>query len=578
MSQAKLLFVHLLFLLLTHLRQATADTGATTSAPWVWRTGPPSVIRDQVNAGYRITNLQLISTAPYTLTALFVRDQGGPNTWYWFYNIDGVTLSEKLETLNARIVDLEPYTISANRCFAVVLRKNTLDDANTWWYYYDVSPRFIDDKLELHNARLVDLDVYKVAGFTRYSAVMTRDSANNPPAWWWYCNVSEAFIRQKLAENRARLTHIERNVAGKYSVIMEKTSVTWWYYYAQSSSELLQKASQNGARVVYVEPYSDNGIRKYNGIMLSNVNDLTRRVYDVLVPERSGGAFGFYMKQIGGPVRAALQQNYEYEPASSIKALHLAHTMQRVQSGSEDLNSIVFYFNDLRGSCPRNSGVVRERLETVLQKMMRASSNTATQGICARYGDSAINLSAQKLGMTKSKIRHRIGCAGSSPGIAGQIDEPNSLTLVDITRLYEQVAISFLSGTYRAKFFDIMSSFTTLSTIVTEEASKLSLLTREGRDQFKSLMYSRQKGGSYKVSGKHYRSIGGYVQLPFRSCGGDISFKEYVFGAFIHQSTTSVKSGLTSKAGAETMRDEIRKALFSFQPCLSIVKGFEESS
>ncbi len=99
---------------------------------------------------------------------------------------------------------------------------------------------------------------------------MFRNSGKDARSWWWYFNVSPSFIKQKLSENKARLIDIERQpfgLEGRFTVVMERSPAKWWWYYGKSVAQLKTRAAINKARLLHVAPY---GTGKWAGIMISN--------------------------------------------------------------------------------------------------------------------------------------------------------------------------------------------------------------------------------------------------------------------------------------------------------------------
>lgn len=550
-----------------------ANRSITTPTDWFWLTGvAPDAIIERIEKGFRIIDLELFSTSPYRLSAAFVRNSGVyQQQWWWYYNIDQATLNSRIASLNARLVDLEPYEINGELRFLALFTPNSGVNRKRWYYYFNASPSFIAKRLRKKRARPIDLDVYTFNGKTLYSVVMVRNSGKDATRFWWYHNVRFNFVRSRLRRNAARLVDLERNPNGRYTVIMQPANLRWYWYVDVTPDQLNDKAAQLGARIVDVETYVRKGRRLHSAVLLTNVNDLTRRVSDILSDVQANGAWGLHMKQVGGPVLASLQKDFVYEPASSIKSLHLAHTMAVVsRRGMRELRAKVPVFTNFDFSCPLDSGgPVTLSLQETLELMMQRSDNAATEAIRVRYGEDTLNQAAKMLGMTSSRLAHRIGCANvlpMYPDIILQQQQPNWLTLADITSLYERVATTFLRGPFRTEFFAIMNSWNAVFTIVNSEVKRESL-PKKRANQFKSLVLAKQKDGYYEIDGLSYRSIGGYVRLPFRSCDGSITSRQYVAGAFIDKSTIDVSFGVIFVAGAETMRDEIKKAIRTFFPC-----------
>ncbi len=235
-------------------RNSTAITG------WWWYYGQTEA---QVNGiasanGARVIDIEVDSTAPYTFSAAFVKNTGTyARTWYWYYGLTSAGVAQKISSLNARLIDIERYTVGGQRRFAIVMVKNTGSAAKAWWYYYDVTPTTLAQKLAANDARLIDLESYSTGSGVRYSAVMIRNTGVDAKAWWWYYNVSASFVATKLNANHARLIDLERRSNGNFDVVMQnRGNEYWWWYYNVTSTKLAQLVSQNGARIVDLERYS----------------------------------------------------------------------------------------------------------------------------------------------------------------------------------------------------------------------------------------------------------------------------------------------------------------------------------
>src|SRR5947207_1119206 len=98
----------------------------------------------------------------------------------------------------------------------------------------------------------------------------------------------------------------------------------------------------------------------------------------------TGAVTGFSLRQIGGPVLAASNTTYQYEPASSIKALIHLHAMLQLQNSPDTtkLGEPIQVATTYVGSCPQwPSPTVVETLQTAMSKMMWQSDNAATDAL-----------------------------------------------------------------------------------------------------------------------------------------------------------------------------------------------------
>ncbi len=545
-----------------------------TPTGWYWLTGASVAdVSEKTSQGFRVIDLEIEDESPLKLSVAMVRNTGEhQKTWWWYYGLTGAQLEERLSQNKGRIIDLEVYTVNNQRRYAVAMVRNTGSDSKSWWYYSSISGAEIEQKLSLHNARLIDLDCYTNGSEQRFSVVMIANAGTDTKGWWYYTKLTTSEISQKLSQNKARLTHIEyrgQEASGPvFSVIMEKLDgETWWWYYGKTMQEVNNIADQKGARIIDIEPYSvSGGGKRFAVLMLRNTNDLTERIRGCIGDEVTGGAYGLYLKRVKGPVLASLQSDRKFYPASTIKVLEHVHAMCAVQAGNANLNNTkITIYPDESESCKDNhAGHSAESvtLREALDKMMNPSNNQATNGLQEFFGNgnagqgrSAINNTAHAvLGMSNnSAIRHKFGCGGPSNNPA------NSLTLEDLGKLYEKTATGLLKASIRQDFYSLMiNSAGDFKDIADEEAAKLGI-SGTVLQTFKNQIRTAHKGGNW--SGKKWNSIGGWVSLPVKNG----SAREYVFGLFVDDAEEVKESFSIGKCRAELLRAEIRSALSTYK-------------
>jgi CubicO group peptidase (beta-lactamase class C family) len=269
------LLLALLFSLMP-IGAAQAERSTTTATGWWWFQGTTlSNLGAKVNQGYRITDLEIDSVSPFRVSATLVRNTGVyAKSWWWYYGVSPDFISQKLNEHQARIIDLETYVENGVRKYAVVMVKNTGADAKSWWWYYNLnSIQAVSDKLSQNQARLVDLNTFVSNGQRYYNVVMIKNSGADASGWWWYVNVSPDFISQKINEHGARLIDIERHGNGTFSVVMVKnTNTAWWWYYNISTVDQLKHLTvKHNARIIDIEPYEiAPGVKRYAVILLPN--------------------------------------------------------------------------------------------------------------------------------------------------------------------------------------------------------------------------------------------------------------------------------------------------------------------
>lgn len=255
---------------------AQAERSTTTPTGWWWFQGATlSNLSAKVNQGYRITDLEIDSVSPFRISATLVRNTGvHAKSWWYYYGVSINFISQKLNEHQARVLDLETYVENGVRKYAVVMVKNTGADAKSWWWYVNLdSIAAVSDKLNQHQGRLIDLDTFVSNGKRYYNVVMIKNTGADASAWWWYVNVSPDFISQKLNEHGARLIDIEPHGNGTFSVVMVKNTNTawWWYYNIGTVDQLKHLTVKHNARIIDIEPYYPSpGVKRYAVVLLPN--------------------------------------------------------------------------------------------------------------------------------------------------------------------------------------------------------------------------------------------------------------------------------------------------------------------
>jgi hypothetical protein len=314
---------------------------------------------------------------------------------------------------------------------------------------------------------------------------------------------------------------------------------------------------------------------------------ITTRVNAILAGAGSGTT-GMYVKEVGGPVLAASNETFAFEPASSLKVLlHLyAHT--QVQAGNAAFTDDVQLFPGTSGSCPNGASSGTEDLDVSLGKMMRVSDNPATRAQFEHWTPATINAYAATLGLGQTSFVNYIGC---DVGVT-TIDD-NTTSLTDLGIMYESVVDgSELTGATRTSFYDLMSGreqfedfgfdFTGIWPILVAMTSAeapagmpASLL-----EDFRDGMTANHKGGSYArcsgmscVQRTEWLSWAGSATFPTCEAGA-FSSRSYVWGAFVHGSLDTSWDGVSSPANtaflavrAEPLREQVNAALAGWGAC-----------
>ena len=571
--------------------------------------------------GARLTQIEvdgLVSGAP-RFSVRMVRNSGSYAVpgWWWYYGLTFSQVGSLLSTNGARLLDLEPYDAGGGAIrYAAVMVSNSGVTARAWSYLSGVSSAQISTHLSSSGHRLIDLDAYYVGTTKYYSMVAVANTGADAKSWQWWVNQSTASVSSRVSAFNGRIVKLDRNRDGTYNIIQVSNAGTngsaWWYQYGfTSGTALLNYALQVATRPVDIRSYTNSlGQRRYDAVFIDNANASTRRMRGVFAtrfldtngnPTR--GIFEAYLKQVGGSVKVDLNSSRRAETASSLKSLHLLHSMRRVAAGTDTLGSgFVFYnYSDGKGSnsCPNPAEETTAtdnfsyNFETGLDEMMRISDNRTTRGVVKRYGGfTPFNATAIGLGLSGTTLRHNIGCAYRNVA-TGKYSTAlrNDTTAADLARIYEGVWNStLLSNTNSARNEFLESAKQSdgagsLAIIISQEATRLGKSATIA-SQFGAAIKRYGKGGSYGTClpdsngdcGQRViiRSGTGLIRLPIK-VAGVLQYRTYAYGRLVSDvpvpcfedfdtATVTCPSDTNytntfNAAASELYRDEIRSAL-----------------
>ena len=538
--------------------------------------------------------------------------------WWWYYGLTAAQVSSYLSANNGRLIEVEPYDAGGGQIrFAVVMVSNTGGAARTWSYLMGVSSSQISTHIANTGHRMIDIDSYTEGGVKKYTAAFVANTGADTKTWQWWLNQSPASIASKLSSYPCRLVKLERQADGSYNFIMVKNTgadaSAWWYQYGFASmADLNNYGLQVASRPIDITTYIDgNGTRRYDAVFIDNANSSTRRMRDLLGKtflDANGnptkGIFESYLKQVSGPVKVDLNGGRRAETASSLKSLHLLHSMKQVEAGNDALNTAFVYYqydvNAGKDACPDPAKEIpanqmnKYNFETGLDEMMRISDNRTTRGTVLRYGGfTPFNSTAIASGLTGTTLRHNIGCAywNFTTGKYDPTNRRNDTTAADLAHIYEGVWNSTLlnnTNSARSEFLESANPKTgassALQVIINDEAAKLGKSAIAA--QFGSLIKTWGKGGSYGTClpdangacGQKViiRSGTGIIELPIK-VSGRTAYRDFVFGRLISdtpvpcwedydtpgtncQADVDFTNAYNTGAN-ELYRDEIREAL-----------------
>lgn len=579
---------------------ARADANATTgdesvSVPtgYLFYTGQTvAQVRDKIDPGYRLVDLHETSPNIYSFVAVANSGAYAVPGWWWYIGVTPGQVVTLLQQNSGRLISAER---TGDGTMNVIMVSNTGPAARAWWWYFGVTWPQIAAFLAENNARLVALD--QDPGANTFTAVMVRNTGIDAKGWWWYVGQTTAQVTALLNQNRARLVDLDATGNGTWNVVMVAQAGAdnkyWKWFVGTSAGNILNIAQQTGYRVFDFQPYAGgSGGTVYSAVMIDNLSAENRRVQNIFedgydAGGLSGGAYGYYVKPIGGPAALGLQNGKQYEPASGIKALYNLYAERQVQLGNDALaNPFDYWYMPAdpanKDVCPLDyaNNAANQTTTTLvdgLDRMMGVSDNRTTQGTDLRYGRANVNNYASGIGMTGTFIDQTVGCGIMNGGSV-------TLTLDDITKLYEGVQTqALLSAARAASFFGRMNGggiapAGAFGLMVQAEAAA------QGKaaiaNQFIANVSTRTKGGSYNMCFPaggcnppydYVRSNAGLLTLPFKN-GAVITPHPYAFGWWINDLSIPCAFGVacaarvqadntTAKFTQEIFRAQVRAAL-----------------
>lgn len=549
------------------LLPAQDDRDRTTKTAAIWQTDVTAAdVNTLTAAGWRFTDVEIESTSPWEFTVSAVPNTGTyAKAWWFVYGVTAAQLTASLSANNARLVDIEPYDDAGTTRFAALMIANTGADQKAWAWYYNQTGAQLSANVTANNGRLTCFERYATGGGDRYATVMIANSGADFRNWGYLFGATAAQISANVQQNGNRIYGMERVAADSFDVILvEHTNFGWWWGIDLTASQVTELLQQNIGRLVDVERHTLPLLgTRYTAVVLDNANTLERTARQAFyaAPAAALGDYGFFLKEVNGPVLAEMRADTVFEPASTMKTLYHVHAMRRVSLGLASLNTMI--------NKPIACGVPggNQTLEQTLSEMMEVSDNMSTLAVSNHFGLANIDATATALGMTSTNVNFTIGCSGPSP--------ENELTLRDLSTLHEQVANGYLGG-QRAKFYELMAESLSFPSWGTEdlgsridaEAATLGL-PAVVRDAFKNALHIAYKPGGvgWTQPGQwtYYYAEGGWMSVPFKNAAGTIVPHEYTFGVFnylFYQQANEIPGrNAMSQAELEIVWDRVKAAL-----------------
>lgn len=223
---------------------------------------------EELNA--RIVDLEVAQTSPMRFDATLVRNGGAQKgKWWWRYGLTQAQVNDITREKEARLIDVELYRVNGNLRYAIVMKR----DRNTGWYWHiNQTTQSLKEKYRERNMRLIDVERYQHNGQTRFAAIMVDNTGDNERRWAWFVGRTPSQISDKLNDLNLRVLDLDRHGSGantRYDVVMSEVEPgqRWWYYYGIKPSEAVTMALRHSARLIDIERAGNDRV---DAVLLDN--------------------------------------------------------------------------------------------------------------------------------------------------------------------------------------------------------------------------------------------------------------------------------------------------------------------
>jgi hypothetical protein len=564
----------------TNAFPTTDDHSTEIATPSWWYYGQTaaqvSALVSQHDA--RLTQIRVMDPSVPTFAVTMVANSGDyASGWWWYYGQTAAQVSSLLSHNSARLISLDPYFAGGQLLFAVVMVPNTGAQGRAWWWYYGQTAAQVGTLLTQNNARLTELRPYMDDGQRLFAVIMISNTGADNTGWEWWINASPSFIASHIKSDTMRVIALAPDPLGGLDVIMVSSEgETWYWWYGIDAATVGKNLAAHQTRLIDLSPYTENGNLVFTAVEIGNnnpaqapINAESAQVASYANSHGWAGGFNgayFVSSAPGAKPMIAVNSDFRYEPASSIKVLYLLYTLR---SGIS-LNAKITYYWPGSGTpnpnaCPATvpqtpANAHTTTIATALAGMIQDSNNIYTRAFAIKWGLAKVEQLAQQLGMSSTHLdQPYIGC-----GFLGGVR--NQLTLADAARLYASVSNSkSLTGAKRAEFFSILVGGPTedapWAQVVTQVAASLG--KSKIASKFLASLNVRWKAGSYTfclsssscVPYKLDLALTGWISIPFMS-KGKITAQTFEFGDFVNDLVENCTSCTASNDAFNLLEEE----------------------
>lgn len=238
--------------------------------------------------GARVVEMEVTSVVGGVpkLTVRLVADGGAyavtGDSFVW--GLTEAQLQSHIASTGTRLIELERYDAGGGAIrYAAALVPNSGDTARAWGWLPGRTAAEIRDWAVLNNARIIDLDSYGSGSGRRWNAVLVANTGSDNKHWNWDVNQTLDQVKARLTNFNGRLVKLDRQSDGRYSYVQVEntgadTSAWWWALGLSSLGAVNDFAAQMGGRPIDIVPYLSGGSTRYDVVVIDNANAATRGV------------------------------------------------------------------------------------------------------------------------------------------------------------------------------------------------------------------------------------------------------------------------------------------------------------
>jgi len=186
-----------------------ANSGSFAKTWWWYYDVSSATLSDALSSN----NARLIALKAHDLgagqirfTALMISNTGRDATaWWWDYDLTPAEIATLVDDNDARLTQIHAYETLGQTRYAVVMVDNTGANNKAWWWYYDATAATVSDALQTNNARLIDMDLDPAT--SRLNVIMDA-CASGCPYWWWYRGIAEDQLLHLANQHGARVIDV----------------------------------------------------------------------------------------------------------------------------------------------------------------------------------------------------------------------------------------------------------------------------------------------------------------------------------------------------------------------------------